>query len=835
MAAPKTMISQPEWIRRVSDQGSSVMKNMGRTFSGRQRSVPRMLLAATAVLLAISGLYMMFSPQPSLRDVSRHGVDMVGKTIQVYWSEPNEWYRARVMKYNVASTHDSKLEGKHTLVYDDESVQHVYLHKTRFHVVYGKELVGHSISIYRSHIGLARIANVTAYDDRQMTHSLLFDDGGDLDLNLALEEFEIIYGYELVGRILQIAREFRDEPLYASVLHYSEYKGTFVLGFADGSIEQVDLKGVAFELIHNHAAEIQQLRDSRSQERLNLIPEIEVKTMEEVREERKQEEAAVSPYGGRVPGGGGFGTIVKDPNDPLRSQMLEFISEYATPGQVAILNQARKHFERGLQGKVKRDLDTPIKWFPCAHENGVCNGVDYCARDNKITVRFGHVDHAWVEKVFALSKFPLTCGIMNFGTDPAVGKTKYCELLCDRGEDELKIVDSCSRETLPFIHEVARMPFCESSSDTPTSLLEEKTLQSAIKPFCKDPTHRPGMVMQLDCQYQAAYKKFANTQWTGTPTNTDWIDKAWVTFFAGAPGGQHSGMVTNLIQSIHMFSKFPVIVFSVNTTSLTADWNSETFPRLLVIHTNSISELNGGRKGVSFNFNKFRSMMIRVKVGIQLDADMIMGKNCDRLFEATRNQINEQYPYPIMPVHWMTRMKGADGYSDSYPVIYDKFRLRWAHAHPTWTFHAIPFVADALLAKINMDEWSTQMRIRTNQAVEPIPKNFLSEDEDLLNVLLWRNNATKQWCKWDIEPALYEDFMTLNTNQPTYSDTKWYKNGIPLVFVGMHNTKDPIATDKLLGRMRREGVSNNYVYHSGTYFSNPFDVEKLDHVFCLAF
>ena len=50
-------------------------------------------------------------------------------------------------------------------MYEDESVQHVHLHEIRFHVVYGKELIGHSISIYRSGFGMAKIANVTSYDE----------------------------------------------------------------------------------------------------------------------------------------------------------------------------------------------------------------------------------------------------------------------------------------------------------------------------------------------------------------------------------------------------------------------------------------------------------------------------------------------------------------------------------------------------------------------------------------------------------------------------------------------------------------------------------------------
>lgn len=794
----------------------------------RPRSLTRAVAYGAAFIVLIGSMYALFAPPPTLRDLSRHGRDMVGKTIQVHWADRDEWYKARVTKYNVATPHDLKLEGTHTIVYEDGSVQHAHLHEIRFQVVYGKELIGHSISIYRSGFGMAKIANVTSYDERQQAHTLRFDDGGMSAENLALAEFEVIYGFELVGRILLIAREFRDDPIYASVLHYSEYKGTFVLGFADGSVETVDLKGVTFELVHNQAEELQKLRESHAYSKeLNLVREVDI--IAESKGATEEEEAPVYRANRKRPSRADY------EGDPLRGIMAEFVDEAATPGQVAILHQAKEHFDRGLQGNVKRHLDSPIAWFPCAHENGACEAVPYCATDNSIAVRFGHVDNKWVNKTFSLQRFPITCSSANFGTDPAVGKQKYCELLCDRGENEVRIVNQCSQTTLPFVHEIANMPFCQDTAAHEKLGPEEQVMQSSIQPFCESPKHRPGMVMQLDCQFQKAYHRFAvESDWNGVAKHSDWFDRAWVTFFAGSASGPHAGMVTNLIRSIHMFSKYPVIVFAVDTTALTADWNPETFPNLVVVHTNSISNMNNKQPGVSFNFNKFRSMLLRIKVGIQLDADMIMAKHCDRLFDATETHITARYPYPIMPVHWMTRMKGADGYSNAYPVEYDGFRIRWAHAHPTWTYHALPFMADALLAKLNIDEWAAQIRRETGKAVVPIPPRFFSEDEDLLNVLLWRNNATKQWCKWDVEPALFEDFLGLSTNQPTYSDTVWYKSGIPLVFIGMHNTKDPIATDKLLGRLRREGSADNYVFHAGTYFSNPFDVEKQSDVFCLS-
>lgn len=114
----------------------------------------------------------------------------------------------------------------------------------------------------------------------------------------------------------------------------------------------------------------------------------------------------------------------------------------------------------------------------------------------------------------------------------------------------------------------------------------------------------------------------------------------------------------------------PIIIYVVGTPHLSIDWDPEIFPRLIVLHADPIETMNEGRDGVSFNFNKFRSMLLRIKVGVQLDADMINGPNCDRLFAATKKEITAQYPYPIMPVHWMTRYDGnkaegmrVDGYS----------------------------------------------------------------------------------------------------------------------------------------------------------------------------
>eukprot|EP00444_Apocalathium_aciculiferum_P060973 CAMPEP_0183596716 /NCGR_PEP_ID=MMETSP0371-20130417/175648_1 /TAXON_ID=268820 /ORGANISM="Peridinium aciculiferum, Strain PAER-2" /LENGTH=81 /DNA_ID=CAMNT_0025808619 /DNA_START=9 /DNA_END=251 /DNA_ORIENTATION=+ len=61
-------------------------------------------------------------------------------------------------------------------------------------------------------------------------------------------------------------------------------------------------------------------------------------------------------------------------------------------------------------------------------------------------------------------------------------------------------------------------------------------------------------------------------------------------------------------------------------------------------------------RGVSFNFNKMRSMICsRVVVGIQLDTDQIIAPTFDKMFAGTRREINANYPWIMMPVHWMSR------------------------------------------------------------------------------------------------------------------------------------------------------------------------------------
>jgi hypothetical protein len=229
--------------------------------------------------------------------------------------------------------------------------------------------------------------------------------------------------------------------------------------------------------------------------------------------------------------------------------------------------------------------------------------------------------------------------------------------------------------------------------------------------------------------------------------------------------------------------------------------------------------------------NKFRSMLLRVRVGVQLDADqVVLGANCDRLFGGAERETTAKYPYPIMPLHWMSRMKGLDSYgayASSYPgdiddpgapteaVVLAKSmwqswaeqaiedyggaekaverkteggvglnrwppRVRWGHCHPTWTVHAHPFIADLLLNKLDYHAWSVLGRVRDVLGPAPVqnPITYMNEDEDQMNIMLWRHKANKLWCKWDLEPDLFPAFLDGPTHRlgssDMYADSRWY-------------------------------------------------------------
>lgn len=243
-----------------------------------------------------------------------------------------------------------------------------------------------------------------------------------------------------------------------------------------------------------------------------------------------------------------------------------------------------------------------------------------------------------------------------------------------------------------------------------------------------------------------------------------------MTYVAGAKDSKYEWQATNLIRSVSLFSARPIVVV-VYGESFAPPLEWREHPCVIVYRMRPIA----GR--VSFNFNKIRSMVgARTLVGVQLDTDQIVFQGVDDLFAGTRLESTSQYPWPLLPVHSMSR----DYHPQSPYKVYaftaykGKHTMRWGHAHPTWSFWALAFLCDLLLERYRVEQRITEMqawnlleaadrglmevlrsgaRMQVERKVQP--QAWMVEDEDMLNVNLWRDGAQKAWCKFDLEPSLY--------------------------------------------------------------------------------
>uniref|UniRef100_A0A7S2K2N4 Uncharacterized protein n=1 Tax=Zooxanthella nutricula TaxID=1333877 RepID=A0A7S2K2N4_9DINO len=319
------------------------------------------------------------------------------------------------------------------------------------------------------------------------------------------------------------------------------------------------------------------------------------------------------------------------------------------------------------------------------------------------------------------------------------------------------------------------------------------------------------MSVFLECDFVQNYLRW-------TTNESDWLEEAFVTYVAGNKASTYEWQAMNLVRSVDVFSSRPIVVV-VFGESFVPPMAWRAMPNVLVYR---MMPIKLGGRGVSFNFNKLRAMVsARVAVGVQLDTDQLVAPYIDLMFEGTRREINEYYPWLMLPVHWMSR-------EDKKPAPYWEYRfegwggprsIRWGHAHPTWSYWALPFLCDILQERfVTAQKPGTQIRVwQLDQAVKrgllvvlkedlkemrkAQDEPFMSEDEDMMNVALWRDKVEKNWCKFDLEWGVYKDRMSLQANM--YWDTKWYPNGVPILFLSMHNTKMFEITDWLLSLLAR--------------------------------
>lgn len=521
-----------------------------------------------------------------------------------------------------------------------------------------------------------------------------------------------------------------------------------------------------------------------------------------------------------------------------REKLSEWLRSVATLQEVEFLSSLRTWVSQTDPGSVAEALNKitgETGWHRCAKEHELC----VCSSAN---IRFGRGSR-WITwqrpDVYPATQthFSIRCDIPNFGgQDPAEMQTKECQCYgvaeplegsagsaaglnpngphcgsaCSLGKTRVYSGNPRPRTEIcrrPTTHEqlwscnqlVRRVP--QSSQKEP-----EEVLHAATDEFCRDIRLQKFLDIYLDCDYAENYLRWAPDEW---------IEEAFVTYIAGEANSNFEWMATNLIRSVALFSRRPIIVVVCDLTFRPpAHW--ARFTNVLVYKM-----LPGMNYPVSFNFNKIRSMIAsRVVVGVQLDVDQLVAPLVDRVFGAARQQTTRSYPFPLMPVHWMAR--------DTRPgEMFYEYRLRlwplehgarWCHAHPTWTYWGLLFLSDVLLKRylvgLTKPRAATAGRLWSLSNLLPIDaasviqdkqakhfssfklEGYMLEDEDMLNVELWLANATKAWCKFDLEPDTYLNRYWLSSR--LYADSRWYPDGVPIMFLSLHNTKDFETTDRLL-------------------------------------
>jgi len=339
----------------------------------------------------------------------------------------------------------------------------------------------------------------------------------------------------------------------------------------------------------------------------------------------------------------------------------------------------------------------------------------------------------------------------------------------------------------------------------------ESVINSSIHSLCSSSYFRHMLDVYLDCEFLPGYLRWVSNE-------SGWLQEAYVTYVHGKKDSKYEWQATNLVRSVDLFSNRPVVVVAFGDTFVPPlAWH--TMPNVIVYR------MQPALPGVSFNFNKIRAMVsTRVIVGIELDTDQLIAPGMDMFFKSTAREITEKYPWPMMPTHWMSR----DTSHEHEPYHGYRFRawggertMRWGHAHPTWSYWALPFLGDLLNERFvaalrvapegrSVNAWKLsslsgrgmmglikdKARVRREASYKP----FMMEDEDMLNVALWRDQAPKHWCKFDLEPRLY---LGPILEKKIYWDNKWYPEGLPIVFTSMHNTKEFEETNWLLTMLAR--------------------------------
>lgn len=313
-----------------------------------------------------------------------------------------------------------------------------------------------------------------------------------------------------------------------------------------------------------------------------------------------------------------------------------------------------------------------------------------------------------------------------------------------------------------------------------------------------------------------------------------WVHQAFVVSAGGCLEGRPcEGKVEQLLRSVHLFSTRPIIMLHTGMVPPKA-WDPTKFPRLVLLHAKPLPQEGRWR---SFNFNQYRAMILaRVLTGIQLEEDMFVAPGVDALFHRTEEEVSRDYSLPILPVHFLPS-KGPSSGGAWWPRFCKGGgcpgqTLRWSQAHPTWTYFALPFLGKWLRHNVRDESLSAREGFSGLRVLD------VPEEEDLLNVGLWEEGASKQWCKFETpDPKDFEILLEGRSDAGVCKDERFYPDGAPLVFYAAHNAVDPSYSEKIITRLHaklREGGLPPPIIHKGQHYHNGHELSRaFPHLACI--
>lgn len=506
----------------------------------------------------------------------------------------------------------------------------------------------------------------------------------------------------------------------------------------------------------------------------------------------------------------------------------------------------RKHCECQAVNEVDESSSDSI-WLFCAGQWQDC----HCEG----TIRWGNNGRWRKYKVLGTeTSRTLRCDIQSLPDVAPGDDAKHCECLATPGTEFFERIN-------PGLHPVG------TSFQTPVGSCEifeadkengdhGAQLWEAVMPFCAEAWEPEASIQIGDRPISRAKQQSLMRIWVEPryQENYDriyqdgWVDRAFVNYYMGLAGGKHANMTRELIRSVHEFSKAAVIVVNFGF-STDPGWDVTEFPRLVVFNAEPLPP----QAQRSFNFNKFRAMILtRIRVGIQLDSDQFVAPGVDVLFDRTSVEVTRDYPFPILPAHFLDWGPQGEGPGGVGHKLWDRYcpemrdgickwqTARWGHAHPTWTFWALPFLG-RWLGKNFRDEWLPEGK-NGQKALRVID---VKEDEDLLNVGTWEDGGTKQWCKFDIPDPTEFEVMVAGTKQPTSKNgrrkcqygkhcgnivkDRYNPAGIAKLFYTAHHAVFPNQTLKYireLSNLAQRGELPPPVLYMGEFFSGSADLRK---------